>query len=245
MRAPWSPRRAPTGIRLYAIGDIHGRADLLAELLSMIASDADTRGATRNCLIYLGDYVDRGTRSAEVIDLVLDNAPDGFEVVTLKGNHEEMMLRFLEGEIALGRTWMLNGGDATLASYGIEPPQWFDGDPIFARAQEELCARLPARHREFLGRLILTHEAGDYFFVHAGVRPGVPLAEQLPEDLLWIRDEFLDSNESFGRRIVHGHSITPKPILRHNRIGIDTGAYASGTLTALLLDGAECRLLQT
>jgi len=239
------PPRVPPGLRLYAIGDIHGRADLLAELLAAIAVDVDQRAAAENRLVYLGDYVDRGPRSAGVIDLVLEGAPRHCEVVALMGNHEEMMLRFLRGEIALGRTWMLNGAQATLESYGVEAPEWLATDPVFERACEKLAARMPPRHRAFLDRLALTHEAGDYLFVHAGVRPGVPLAEQQSEDLLWIRDEFLDCTEDFEKRIVHGHSIAPKPMIHRNRIGIDTGAYASGTLTALALEGAEWRLLQT
>lgn len=237
--------RVPPGHRLYAIGDIHGRADLLAALLSAIATDAREGAAAACGIVYLGDYVDRGPQSAAVIDLVLDAAPKGFALVTLMGNHEEMMRRFLAGEVALGRTWMMNGGGATLESYGVEAPGWFDDDADFGHARAALAAHLPPRHRDFLDRLKLTHEAGDYLFVHAGVRPGVALAEQQPEDLLWIRDEFLDSGETFEKRIVHGHSIAAQPVIQRNRIGIDTGAYASGTLTALVLEGAEWRLLQT
>jgi serine/threonine protein phosphatase 1 len=245
MRTAHAASTIPSGHRVYAIGDIHGRADLLTELLAVIRADVDGRHAALNRLVYLGDYVDRGPDSAGVIDLVLDGVPSGFSVVTLMGNHEEMMQRFIGGEIALGHTWMINGGDATLASYGIDPPGWLDGSAAYRRAGTELAASLPQRHRDFLGRLGLTHEFGDYFFVHAGVRPGVPLARQLQDDLLWIRDEFLDSEDDFGKRIVHGHSIAPKPMVERNRIGIDTGAYASGTLTALVLEGDECRLLQT
>jgi serine/threonine protein phosphatase 1 len=245
MRTAQPPSTIPSGHRVYAIGDIHGRADLLTKLLGVISADADGRGAALNRLVYLGDYVDRGPDSRGVIDLVLDGVPSGFSVVTLMGNHEEMMRRFVGGEIALGRTWMINGGDATLASYGIDPPGWLDGSAAYRRASDELAASLPQRHRDFLGRLALSHELGDYFFVHAGVRPGVPLPRQLQEDLLWIRDEFLDSEDDFGKRVVHGHSIAPKPMVERNRIGIDTGAYASGTLTALVLEGDEWRLMQT
>jgi len=245
MRTAHASSEIPSGHRVYAIGDIHGRADLLTELLATIRADADGRDAALNRLIYLGDYVDRGPDSAGVIDLVLDGVPSGFSVVTLTGNHEEMMRRFVDGEISLGHTWMLNGGDATLASYGIDPPGWLDGADAYRRASTELAASLPRRHLDFLRQLALSHEFGDYFFVHAGVRPGVPLARQLQEDLLWIRDEFLDSEEDFGKRIVHGHSIAAKPMVERNRIGIDTGAYASGTLTALVLEGNKWRLLQT
>jgi len=242
---PQTPPTVPAGHRLYAIGDIHGCADLLAELLASIAADARSRDAAQNRLVYLGDYVDRGPDSAGVIDLVLDGAPPGFSVVALMGNHEEMMHRFMTGELSLGRTWMINGGDATLGSYGVDPPAYTDESAIYRRARSDLVARIPMRHYDFLKKLVLTHACGDYFFVHAGVRPGVPLAQQHQEDLLWIREEFLDSEEDFEKRIVHGHSIAPKPIIHGNRIGIDTGAYLSGTLTALVLEGAEWRLLQT
>jgi len=233
------------GQRIYAVGDVHGRADLLERLLEEIAADARRRYPAANRLVYLGDYVDRGPASAAVIDLVLDGAPRGFEVIALMGNHEEMMQRFAAGELVVGRSWMLNGGDATLRSYGVEPPGLNALDDAYRRASAELQARLPPRHRAFLGRLVLTHEAGDYLFVHAGIRPGVALEKQRHEDLIWIRDEFLDSETPFEKRIVHGHSIAPEPVILPNRIGIDTGAYASGRLTCLVLEGREWDLLQT
>ena len=195
-------------------------------------------------MIYLGDYVDRGPASKSVIDLVLDAAPPGFEVVALKGNHEEMMLRFLE-DIAVARTWMMNGGDATLGSYGVAPPSIFAGTPIHRHAQAQFRTQLPLRHKEFLAGLAETHVAGDYLFVHAGVRPGVALAQQRSEDLLWIRDEFLGSKANFGKVVVHGHSIEREPVVRANRIGIDTGAYSTDRLTCLVLDGTERTFLHT
>jgi serine/threonine protein phosphatase 1 len=179
-----------------------------------------------------------------VIDLVLDHGPAGVEVVALMGNHEEMMLRFL-ADIAVGRTWMMNGGDATLRSYGVEPPSMFSGTPVLHRAQQHFAERLPARHLSFLQGLAISHTEGDYLFVHAGVRPGVALDRQRTEDLLWIRDEFLASNRDFGKVVVHGHSISLDPEFRANRIGIDTGAYRSGQLTCLVLEGTERRLLTT
>jgi len=238
------PPRVPPGRRLYAVGDIHGRADLLSRLLAEIATDAKCRGPAQNRLVYLGDYVDRGPDSADVIDLVLDGAPAGFDGVTLMGNHEDMMRRFLF-DLTIGRGWLMNGADATLRSYGVEPPTPHDDTQAYRRASVELAQHLPPRHRRFLDSLALSHEEGDYFFVHAGVRPGVPLAEQRPEDLVWIRDEFLESDAEFGKRVVHGHSITREPTFRHNRIGIDTGAYATGRLTCLVLEGSDWALLQT
>ena len=234
----------PDGICLYAVGDIHGRADLLRQLHAAIAADAASAPDLRHTVVYLGDYVDRGLDSAAVIDLVLDAAPGGCAVIALKGNHEELMQRFLD-DISVGRTWLMNGGDATLASYGVRPPGFFSSADGFAKAQADFNAKLPARHRDFLDRLPLTHVEGDYLFVHAGLRPGVPLDRQREEDLLWIRDEFLESDAGFGRIVVHGHSIASEPQIRTNRIGIDTGAFASGRLTCLVLEGANYRFLRT
>ncbi len=243
-RTPRPPSAVPAGTRVYAVGDIHGRADLLEALLEQIEADAARHPEAVKRLIYLGDYVDRGPASSAVIDMVLHDGPPGFEVVPLMGNHEEMMLRFLE-DIAVGRTWMMNGGDATLLSYGVEPPSMFAGTPLVRHAQQQFAERLPARHKTFLDGLALSHTQGDYLFVHAGVRPGVPLDEQRAEDLLWIRDEFLDSDRDFGKVVVHGHSITLDPDFRPNRIGIDTGAYRSHQLTCLVLEGTERLLLTT
>jgi len=243
-QAPRPPPAAPAGSRLYAVGDIHGRADLLEALLEQVEADAARHPQAAKRLIYLGDYVDRGPASSAVIDLVLHDDPPGIEVVPLMGNHEEMMLRFLE-DIAVARTWMMNGGDATLMSYGVEPPNMFAGTPRLLQAQQQFVERLPARHRSFLEGLATSHTEGDYLFVHAGVRPGVALDRQRTEDLLWIRDEFLDSDRDFGKVVVHGHSITLDPEFRANRIGIDTGAYRSGQLTCLVLEGTERTLLTT
>ncbi len=245
MAKPQRPSSAaPTGSRLYAVGDIHGRADLLETLLQQIEADAERHPDVAKRLIYLGDYVDRGPASSAVIDMVLHDGPPGFEVVPLMGNHEEMMLRFIE-DIAVGRSWMMNGGDATRRSYGVEAASMFAGTPVLLHAQQQFAERLPASHRSFLGGLATSHTEGDYLFVHAGVRPGVALEEQHTEDLLWIRDEFLDCDRDFGKVVVHGHSISLDPEFRVNRIGIDTGAYRSGQLTCLVLEGTERQLLTT
>ena len=234
----------PPGLRVYAIGDVHGRADLLDTLLTAIAADAARRPALAKRIVFLGDYVDRGLQSKEAIDLVLDAVPRGFEVVTLMGNHEEMMHRFLR-EVSIGRSWMLNGGDATLASYGVDAPHMLSGTARYRQAQAEFDALLPERHLRFLQGLAVTHIAGDYLFVHAGLRPGVPIDRQERDDLLWIREEFLHSDADFGKMVVHGHSIAREPVLRPNRIGIDTGAYASDRLTCLVLEGAAREFLST
>jgi serine/threonine protein phosphatase 1 len=238
-----APEVAP-GSRIYAVGDIHGRVDLLRAMHQLIHEDAYRRQAQRNVVVYLGDYIDRGDDSRAVIDLLLDEPLPSFESIHLKGNHEDSMLRFLD-DPSIGPSWLFYGGAQTLMSYGVRPPTPLTRPDELARAQRELRERLPMRHRRFLQALPLTHEEGDYLFVHAGLRPGLPLERQSAEDLLWIRDQFLLSDAEFGKIVVHGHSITPRPDVRRNRIGIDTGAFASGTLTCLVLEGTDWLFLQT
>lgn len=233
----------PEGRRVYAVGDIHGRSDLLRELHRRIRADAESAAELARTIVYLGDYIDRGPGSYDVLEMLIHQPLTGFRRVHLKGNHEDMMLRFLDG--ADDGTWLYNGGDATLASYGV-PLDWA---PL-GRAELELLRwrlnkALPPHHRAFLGGLQLSHTEGDYLFVHAGLRPGVPIEAQRPADLMWIRGKFLDSDEDFGKRVVHGHTITPKPELRPNRIGIDTGAFYTGRLTCLVLQGSKQRFLHT
>ncbi len=234
----------PAGSRVYAIGDIHGRADLLEALHAQIAADAAGAAAGRRVVIYLGDYVDRGLQSREVIDLLLDAPLAGFESVHLKGNHEDFMLRFLDAPKA-GPGWFMNGGGATLYSYGVRMLERGVDLTRFDQLRGQLIANLPERHRAFLAALKLWHVEGGYFFVHAGVRPGVPLEAQRDEDTLWIRERFLDDDRDHGKIVVHGHTITGEPDVRANRIGIDTGAYATGVLTSLVLEGSERRFLKT
>lgn len=234
----------PKSSRVYAIGDIHGRVDLLGELHEMVLEDAERWPDRRKVVVYIGDYVDRGLQSRQVIDLLLDAPLRGFEVIHLKGNHEDMMLAFLK-DVTAGPEWMLNGGDATLYSYGVNLADAGNMDERLEMAQAELRRHLPQRHLDFLESLKLTHAEGDYFFVHAGIRPGVALDRQDELDMLWIRDEFLYSPDDHGKVVVHGHTITGEPEVRPNRIGLDTGAFASGTLTCLTLDGTERSFLQT
>ena len=236
------PAIAP-GLRLYAIGDVHGRSDLLRRLHAMIRDDARAAPEPRKRLVYLGDYIDRGPDSKGVVEILAQEPLDGFETVHLEGNHENALLGFLV-DIRFAAMWLANGGDATLASYGIPIPN--PGRPKeLLHTQERLVAALPQTHRAFLRNLQLAHSAGDYFFVHAGVRPGTPLDRQNSEDLLWIREPFLGCRESFGKVVVHGHSISYEPEILDNRIGIDTGAFATGHLTSLVLAGGSRRLLQT
>lgn len=237
--------RIPDGHRVYAIGDIHGRADLLHELHNQIRDDHAAAGeSVASTVVYLGDYIDRGTESRDVIELLLTQPLAGLAPVYLKGNHEEAMLRFLEHP-AIGPQWFGFGGEATVMSYGVTAPKDLDDKDYYAELSRQLSASVPAGHKAFLESLELQHRAGDYLFVHAGIRPGCPIEEQDPDDLLWIRSEFLNSREDHGVMVVHGHTPTARPDVRSNRIGIDTGAFASGTLTCLVLEGGGRRFLST
>ena len=234
----------PQGQLVYAIGDIHGRADLLALLLAVIISDAArSKGSKRRTLVFLGDYIDRGHDSRRVVDMLLSDLPEGFDVHFLKGNHESIMLDFLEDPSYLGQ-WLANGADATFRSYGMDVAELIRKGAPPETWRRAFLASLPEAHRDFFETLELAVSFGDYFFVHAGVRPGVPLEAQDPKDLIWIRSPFLQSDEDFGKIVVHGHTPRPTPEIRANRIGIDTGAVFTDRLTALRLEDGSRRLLQ-
>ena len=238
---------APPGVAgdtlLYAVGDIHGRLDLLERLHDLITADAAGLAAARKVLVYLGDYVDRGPESRAVVDLLIEAPLEGLEPVHLLGNHEAFLLTFLADPDEV-RVWFMNGGDATLRSYGVDP--WAEPGPEGrpATLHAAFVDALPEAHRAFYSSLQLSHEEGDYLFVHAGVRPGIPLDAQDPEDLIWIRGEFLESGADHGKIVVHGHTPMGEPQVCANRIGIDTGACYGGHLTALVLHGTERRFLQ-
>ncbi len=242
---PRPPPRLPHGTKVYAVGDVHGRVDLLGDLHAGIAADLAASRPARSVIVYLGDYVDRGPDSSGVLDLLLDRKLPAEETVHLLGNHERILLEFLERP-EVGANWLLYGGVETLASYGIEFGG-IGGIPAtrLARARDLLAERLPAHHLAFLAGLKTSHEEGDYFFAHAGVRPGVPLARQTEDDLIWIREEFLASSADHGKIVVHGHTIREQPEVKPNRIGIDTGAFWTGRLTALVLEGERVGFLET
>jgi diadenosine tetraphosphatase ApaH/serine/threonine PP2A family protein phosphatase len=236
--------KLPEGELLYAVGDVHGRADLLSNLLAQIEADAEGRAAGAKTLVFLGDYVDRGPDSRGVIELLRTGLPDGFNAHFLKGNHEALLLDFLADPDALDH-WRMNGGEATLASYGVEVDLFNGTGAPPEMWRDAFAAALPEAHLDFLENLKLQTGDGDYLFVHAGIRPGVPIEAQAEDDLIWIRDEFLNSDEAFGKVVVHGHSPAFAPVVRPNRIGIDTGAVFSGRLTALRLEDGEQGFLQT
>jgi serine/threonine protein phosphatase 1 len=224
----------PVGRRVYAIGDIHGRLDLLEILLEAIASDGASRPAAATTMIFLGDLIDRGPDSASVVERLLQFSKAGLDARFLMGNHEEVFLRALKGDLRALRLLIRIGGRETIFSYGIGPEDYRNLD--FEDLAALLKEKVPAEHVEFLSSFERWIEVGDYLFVHAGLRPGVALADQSSSDLRWIRDDFLRHRDSFGKLVVHGHSISDEVDVRSNRIGIDTGAFASGRLTALGLE---------
>ncbi|BBB08650.1 metallophosphoesterase [Sphingopyxis sp. EG6] len=225
----------PDGQRVYAVGDIHGRDDLFAQLIDMIRADHAARAPARITIILLGDLIDRGPDSAEVINRAISLRAEFPDTRLLIGNHEECFLAALGGDTRRLRYFMRIGGDATVRSY------WKDDASLasasFEEVAEQLQQRVPAEHVTFLGMGEDVIEIGDYAFVHAGIRPGVPLEKQSLADLRWIRDDFLDNLGDHGKMIVHGHSITNEPDEQANRIGIDIGAFRSGSLVALGLEG--------
>lgn len=225
----------PAGSRAYAVGDVHGRLDLLESLLDKIAEDNRARGSAKTYLVMLGDLIDRGPDSAGVIDLFANRPPQWARVINLKGNHEEFLLRVLGGDADLAPNWLTYGGYECVESYGMSRGWSLDARP--QDIVEQLAAKVPQSHREFLEDMADSFKFGDYLFVHAGIRPGVPIAEQSGKDLRWIRDGFLDDQTEHGVMVVHGHTIVDTPQEHFNRIAIDTGAYKSGVLTALALEG--------
>ena len=229
------PPKVPSGTRVYAVGDIHGRDDLLEALLDGIASEVRTRKAARTILLFLGDYIDRGPSSRAVIERLDRLRRADPNAHFLLGNHEEALLRVLNGDSSPLADWLRFGGVETLASYGVEAAEIasLGGDQAVRRVR----AAFPKRHVEFLEACDDSFAVGDYMFVHAGIRPGVPLAAQAQSDLRWIRAPFLDSQQDHGAVVVHGHTISENVEWRANRIGVDTGAYATGRLTALALEG--------
>lgn len=245
-----APACVPAGCRVYAVGDVHGRFDLLQRLLGLIEHDAarplpGQPAPERISVVFLGDYLDRGPQSREVVERLMTGAPEagalaGARWVCLKGNHEEQMVRFLD-EIAAGPPWCRNGGVETVRSYAGTIPEGEESD--MAALQLLLSRTLPPSHLRFLARLPVMHREGDYLFVHAGIRPGIAIEDQNPSDMLWIRDDFLHDGRPLGAIVVHGHTPGPVPEIRANRIGIDTRAYASGHLTALVLEGGDKRFL--
>lgn len=246
---------APEGVCLYAIGDIHGRCDLLERLVQLIEEDAATLPeGIKPQIIFLGDYIDRGLQSRDVINFFTSGAADRFDPVYLMGNHEEALLRFYQ-DASFGSQWARYGGAETLYSYGLAPPnqraslnshaEMAAARDAWTKVWNEFRVRLPAAHLAFFQNLQPYHIAGDYLFVHAGLRPGVDLDRQTMRDMLWIREEFLDDPQDFPQMIVHGHTPMDTVHYDHRRLGLDTGAFLTGRLTAARLSGTDVAFLST
>ena len=236
------PYRIPEGTRVYAVGDVHGRADLLETLHQRMVRDAEDARPANNVAVYLGDYVDRGLDVRDVLEILSGGPPDGFQAVYLRGNHEETLVRFLEDPRWLEH-WLPMGGASTLLNYRVNVPGNGSTAQRAPQVRDALLASLPEKHLSFLRLLRPSFALGDYFFAHAGIRPGVPLNRQSPEDLLWIRDGFLASTARHEARIVHGHSIVSRPEVLPHRIALDTGAYATGNLSCAVLENDHVRIL--
>lgn len=243
-RAARPRARVPAGERVYAIGDVHGRLDLLTELVGQIAADDRGRPDAVTTLIFIGDLVDRGPDSAGVLRLVRALREEGrFSVRLIRGNHEEVLMLAAQGNPRAARALVQIGGEATIRSFGISDQEAASGN--FIDLAELLRERLPRADIALLEEGEDLIEIGDYAFVHAGIRPGVPLAEQSVADLRWIRDEFLDSSRDHGKVVVHGHTVAAEIQDLPNRVGLDTGAFATGRLSAVGLEGGERWFLAT
>jgi serine/threonine protein phosphatase 1 len=233
---PWVPDR------IYVIGDIHGRSDLLEQMIEAIARDLKENPAEKSLTVTLGDYIDRGPDSRGVLDRLLKN-PFACEYVPFKGNHEVLLETFLN-DPSVGQHWRRLGGLETLVSYRVPVRALMMGKD-YEQAAQALQAALPRAHLQFISSLRKSLPLGRYFLCHAGVRPGIPLERQTEEDLLWIRDQFLQSRADFGKIVVHGHTPAEKPEVLPNRINVDTGAYVTGCLTCGVLDRDAVRFLST
>lgn len=229
---------------VYAIGDIHGRLDLLERIEAAIMADITATPIEKPLICYLGDYIDRGPHSAQVIDRLCSHTKDGIQRLFLKGNHEDRMIAFLTDPAPNGPSWIKFGGREALESYGIAVPTE-PSDSDWAKLRDQLANALPERHHRFLSNLQPGIWWRGYLLVHAGLDPERPVTAQALHDLLWIREPFLSSECDWGFKVVHGHVISEQPVFRPNRIGIDTGAYRSGHLTCLVLSEGNERLIQT
>ncbi len=241
MSVRYADAAGPPGMRLYAIGDVHGRLDLLGRLHDMIAAEIERDRPDDWRIVHLGDYVDRGPQSAGVLDLLVTRTKAEPRQLCVVGNHDLGFLDFLADPDG-GGLFARYGGRETALSYGVR--LGFDHPDTLRLGWAELSCAVPGRHRAFLRGLPFSLEFGDFYFCHAGIRPGVPLDRQKPDDLVWIRQEFHDWAEPHPKLIVHGHTPHAEPEVRDNRVNVDTAAFASGRLTALVIEGTAKRFLQ-
>lgn len=236
----------PDNTRVYAIGDIHGHYDALAKMHFAIDKHIHENPHQNIIIVYLGDYIDRGPDSAKVLERLaeMQGSDDAINRIFLRGNHEQSMLNFLEDPIAVGQGWLRYGGIQTLQSYGIKVEDTIILPGEMERLSIELNKKLPEHHKAFCKSLKMYYVSGDYLFVHAGIRPETPLSQQKERDLISIRDPFLKYKEAHAHRIVHGHSISFQPEILANRIGIDTGYFETGILSAVIIEGEDVDILQ-
>jgi serine/threonine protein phosphatase 1 len=237
----FSDARGPEGLRLYAIGDVHGRLDLLEAMHDRIADDLREGPAADFRIVHLGDYTDRGPDSKGVLDFLIALRESDPRNIALMGNHDEGFSAFLLDADPHG-LFAGNGGEKTARSYGVDID--FSSAKRALIGRDALLGAMPAAHATFLRSLPRSIAFGDFFFCHAGIRPGVPLEAQDPRDLIWIRWDFLDHRGLFEKVVVHGHTPVPEPEILPNRVDIDTGAFKTGRLTALVIDGGEKRLIE-
>ena len=243
------PNESPSvddNLCVYAVGDIHGRLDLLKKIHRKIIENSQKYASYEKHVIYLGDYVDRGKNSRKVVDELINNPlkKEGFKITYLCGNHEYYMMKFMTNPY-LADSWLYWGGEETLESYGIEVYNKEKSRVPLKLIQQKINTNLPESHRAFLRQLKMMEIVGDYIFVHAGLRPHVPIHKQSSEDLLNIREEFYESDFAFEKSVVFGHTIFKEPFIGSGKIGIDTGAYSSDILTCLVLEGKKFGFLNT
>ena len=243
LNGPHEGIQLPENHRVYAIGDIHGRLDLLTELLEIVKEDMLAHPKPLNTIVFLGDYIDRGPDSASVINFLSELSIPDVDCILLMGNHEKYMIDLLHGTVPV-ETWFRNGGLSTLQSYGIEIQSSDDHNNI-KTLQSEMKKKVPERHWDFLSNLKTYWELGSIFFAHAGINPTRPLDQQNDQDLMWIREKFLNSERDHGALIVHGHTPRSEPELLRNRINVDTLAWQSNHLTTVALENGRCRFLST
>jgi serine/threonine protein phosphatase 1 len=236
--------QAPDNTIIYAVGDIHGRRDLLEKLHDKILQDSLQSQSQNKIVVYMGDYIDRGRESKKTVDLLIENPLIDFQKIYIKGNHEIAMQSFIDsnGESA---AWLIWGGDATLQSYGV-PLRDASGQKLTNEQMAKMLAEnIPDSHKEFYSKLKLCYISGDYIFVHAGLKPDVAIDQQKESDMTTIRDEFIFSSADFGKTVVFGHTVFSSPLNINGKIGVDTGAYASGILTAAVLEKNSVRFIST
>lgn len=239
-----SDPRTPPDTIIYAIGDIHGSLEPLMRLHEKIEIDSDKYNEKHKILVYLGDYIDRGVNSSEVIDLLINNPLRDFKKIYLKGNHEHALLSFLENS-ENSREWFTWGGDSTVMSYGASFYDEMNNRFSYADIRNNLARLIPQTHYEFYRNLKISHIEGDYMFVHAGLKPKVLIENQSDLDMITIRDEFVSCNKKFSKKIVFGHTIFKEPYIDDVKIGIDTGAYLSGKLSCVVLEDDNVRFISS